>query len=277
MTSPADVAAPVARTARWLMAASGATFLAVGGVFFIAPGAAADNFPWGVTPFEAMTIGGWAIGTGLIAIASARRWDVGRMYPGLLYLWTFCILQLVVVVAFASVLRTDHWLTWPYLLPLVLGLASAVGLPDVLAARATVRGGGGVPGWVTAVTLGVVLLLVLLSVGLLLRSSAVDGRTVFPDALSLFTVRAFSAFFISLLVGVASLFATRDPRTFVALAQMGLYLVVPITVAALLYVGEFDFVARPGGLIYIGVYVLIGAIEAGGIWWYRRRLRRGAI
>ena len=104
-----------------------------------------------------------------------------------------------------------------------------------------------------------------------IHDSAIDGRTVFPDVLTVFTVRAFAAFFLALLVGVASLFLSRWPETWVTLARMGLYLVVPITLAALLNISVFDFAARPGGLIYIGLYVIVGAGEAYGIWWYRKK------
>ena len=41
-------------------------------------------------------------------------------------------------------------------------------------------------------------------------------------------------------------------------AQTGLALIVPITVAALAYIDKFDFAGRPGGLVYIGIYVVVG-------------------
>src|SRR3954451_17707791 len=122
--------------ARGLAASAGAVFVGIGVVFFIWPDASA-NFPWGVTSFVAQTIGGWAIGTGLIALDAARRWNVTSNYAGLLYLWAFSVLQLIVVVLFRDKLKTEHWLTWPYLLALIIGVASAVpGLPLVYAARA---------------------------------------------------------------------------------------------------------------------------------------------
>jgi hypothetical protein len=261
-----------AQISRALLLASGAVFLGFGLVLFALPAMSADNFPWRVSPFVAQTIGGWAIGTGLIALDAAWRWDVSRAYAGLIYVWAFSLLQLLVVVAFRGGLRTDHWLTWLYLLALVLGVASgAAGLPVLLALRDRPRSGPGVPRLVSAFAAALAVLLVLLAVVLLVRDSPIDGRTVFPDVLTVFTVRAFSAFFLSLLVGVASLFLSRDPEAWVTLARMGLYLVVPITLAALLNLGLFDFSARPGGLIYIGLYLLVGAAEASGIWWWQER------
>ena len=117
----------------------------------------------------------------------------------------------------------------------------------------------------------VAVLLALLAVVLGIHDTAIDGRTVFPDVLTVFTVRAFSAFFLALFIGVASLFLSRRPEAWVTLARMGLYLVVPITLAAFLNIGVFDFAARPGGLIYIGLYVIVGIGEVYGIWWYRRK------
>jgi hypothetical protein len=256
--------------ARGLGASSGAVFVGIGVIFFVWPDAAA-NFPWGVSSFVAQTIGGWAIGTGLIALDAAYRWNVTSNYAGLLYLWAFSVLQLIVVVLFRDKLKTDHWLTWPYLLALIIGIASAVpGLPLVWAARTRLADGPGVPIWVKAFAGFVAIVLLLLVAVLGIRDSVIDGRSVFPDVLTVFTVRAFAAFFLALLIGVGSLFLSRRPESWVTLARMGLYLVVPITLAALLNIGLFDFGARPGGLIYIGLYVIVGIGEAFGIWWYRR-------
>lgn len=243
----------------------------VGATFFLLPEYSADNFPWSVTPFEAMTIGGWAIGTGLIALEAGWRWRP-QEYPGLLYLWTFSLLQLLVVVVFLGALKTAHWLTWPYLLALGLGTASAVcGLPGLLATRpwAPPGVGSGIPRWVRGFAFFVVIVLAFLGLILVVHEGPIDGKSVFPDALTPFTVRAFAAFFLSLLVGVASLFLTRDPDTWVSLARMGLYLIVPITLAALVNIGLFDFAAHPGGLVYIGLYLVVGVGAAYGLWWRR--------
>ncbi len=245
--------------ARGLVASAGAVFLGVGLVFFVWPGpvglsfggpGAPANFPWNATPFVAQTIGGWAIGTGLIALDAALRWDVVSNYAGLLYLWAFSLLQMLVVVLFRNALWTDHWLSWPYLLALIIGVASAVpGVPLVFRARAQLTQGPGVPVLVKLFAGFVAVVLALLTLVLGIHDTSIDGRTVFPDILTVFTVRAFSAFFLALFVGVCSIFLSRRPETWVTLARMGLYLVVPITLAAFLNIGVFDFAKRPGGLI----------------------------
>jgi hypothetical protein len=270
--------------ARGLVASAGAVFLGIGLVFFIWPGASGvsfgpgplppDNFPWTATPFVAQTIGGWAIGTGLIGLDAAFRWDVVSNYAGLLFFWAFSLLQLLVVILFRQALRTDHWFTWPYLVALITGVASAVpGLPLVFAARARLAEGPGVPVWVELFAGFLAVVVALLAVVLGIHDSPIEGRTIFPDVLTVFTVRAFSAFFLALLVGVTSLFLSRRPESWVTLARMGLYLVVPITLAAFLNIGKFDFAARPGGLIYLGLYLVVGVAAAYGIWWYRRNRR----
>ena len=80
VTVTAEQAPSATTIARGLVASAGAVFVGIGVVFFVWPDASA-NFPWGVTSFVAQTIGGWAIGTGLIALDAALRWDVTSRTP----------------------------------------------------------------------------------------------------------------------------------------------------------------------------------------------------
>jgi hypothetical protein len=89
-------------------------------------------------------------------------------------------------------------------------------------------------------------------------------------------VRAFSAFFASLVAGAVALLFSRNLAAPVELARVGLYLMVPIVIATLANLGSFDFGARPGGLIYIGAYVATGLIAAVSVWWYHSRVAREA-
>ena len=264
------------RAARWLTALAGALFVGVGLVFFVLPGPSADGFPWRVSPFVAMTIGGWAIGTGLIALDAARRWDLRLTYPALAFVWVFSVLELWVVVAFLGALRTDQPLTWPYLAALVCGTVAA--LPGVVVLwrerGVLTEPGAAVPRWVRFFTLSFIVVVGFLAVSLLLRDANAEGRTLFPETLTLFTVRAFSAFFFATVAAALSLLPSRNVATAVTFAQMGLYLVIPITVAAIAHIGVFDFSARPGGLIYIGLYVFTAVLAIASVIWYRRRGER---
>ena len=273
--------ASISTVTRALLVVAAALFLLFGVASFVLPAWAAANFPWGVSPFIAMTIGGWSIGTALIAADAARVARISWIYPLLVYVWLFALLELIVAVAFLGRLIVAP-LTFPYLGALVAALASAVpGIVDLARSRADRRHGDGtarraIPryAWLGAAVF--VLGVGFLSVVTLLAQQgggATEGRVV-PDRMTLFTVRAFSAFFFALTASVASLVATRDYETFLQLGSGGLYLIVPITLASLLNLGLFDFVGRPGGALYLGAYVVVGALLVVVLWSEGRGSRR---
>lgn len=259
------------RLARALLALAGASFVLTGLVFFVLPDYSAANFPWNVSVFVAMTIGGWALGTGGMALHAAWRWELPVVYPSLVYVWVFCLFELIVVIAFVGALRTDHWLTWPYLFSLLTGLASGVaGLPRLLASRAEVRRPGiDVPRWVLFFLVSFIVIVGVL--GGLTSLIVASGGRVFPEPLTAFTTRAFSAFFLSLVMAAVALGASRDLRAYIYFATTGMFLVVPITVAALLNLDKFDFLNRPGTAVYLGAYALTAAIATYAALWFRRR------
>ena len=81
---------------------------------------------------------------------------------------------------------------------------------------------------------------------------------IFPEVLSLFTLRSFAAFYSSIALAAILLLRERSLGTYLhhSLASYGL--IVAITAAALANLGTFDFAARPGGLIYLGAYLVVG-------------------
>jgi hypothetical protein len=218
-----------------------------------------------------MTIGAWTIGVGAIALDCGWRWNLRRAYAALVLVWLFAILELVVVFLFLGALRTDHWLTWPYLVALGLTAAAGVaGAPVLYAKRAEIRRPGQrSPVWVWFFIVSFIIVVGFLAVSLFLRTANSPSQALFPEPLTLFTVRAFSAFFASLVAGAVALLFSRNLAAPIELARVGLYLVVPIIVASLANLGSFDFSARPGGLIYIGAYVLTAVLAAFSVWWYR--------
>jgi hypothetical protein len=241
----------------WVAAAALAVF---GVLAFGLPEWAASDFPWKVAPSLAMTIGGWALGTAGVAALAARASRLDRILGMNVYLWLFGALQSLVVIAFLDKLQTGHILAWPYLIGLGALLASAaVGITDWVRRRPDLRGPAGmVPRWMpgTAVALGG--FTVLLAVGAFISGPAgqlATGR-FFPEELSGFSMRAFAAFFASVSGGTLSLLLARNARPYLELDKAGLLLVLPITIASLVYLHRFDFVGRPGGLVYLAAYVV---------------------
>lgn len=263
----------VGRIARWLTVAGGVASLLIGAVFFLAAGYSAENFPWNVSPMVAMTIGAWAIGMGAIAIDCGWRWNLARCYAALTLVWTFGVLELLVVLNFLGALRTDHLLTWPYLVAIGLTAAAAVfGVASLYGARGEIRRPGQpIPGWIWFFIVSFIIFVGFLAVGLFLRDAQSAGQSLFPEPLTPFTVRAFSALFASLVAGAVALLFSRDVAAPVELARISLYLIVPIVIATVANLGSFDFAARPGGLVYLGAYIATGLMAAFSVWWYRSR------
>lgn len=265
---------------RWswiFLGLAGVVYTATGLIFFLVPGYAAANFPWNVSQFVAMTIGGWTLGIGLMALHTYRGHSFAAYYPALILVWFFSLLELVVVVLFLGALKVGNWLTYPYLVALVLGTISAgLGLPVLWRMRHELRTASGpvpVPIWLRLVYVVLILLTWGLAAGNVLRGTA-SGGNVFPEPLSGFTTQAFAAFFFSIGLAAVPLLFNRDVRPHIEYARTGLYLIVIITLAALVNIDEFDFTARPGGLLYLGAYILAGIVIAVLIVWDRAQTRR---
>ncbi|MEO5703542.1 MAG: hypothetical protein ABIR64_00955 [Candidatus Limnocylindrales bacterium] len=249
--------------ARSLLVIGAAAFVAIGLPVFLAPGWAVPEFPWAVGPFLAQTIGGWSLGTAAIAIHAVAGGPSRQLYGLVIYLGMFGIGQLAVVVAFASKLQVGHLLTWPYLIglvALVVGAGCAALTwrrgdpePTPTARRAT--------WWIRVIAGAVGAFVLFLAVGTLLARA--DGATargeVLPEQMGLFSIRAFSAFLFALAAAILSLVPSRFVAPYRSLGSSGLYLIVPITLAAALNFSLFD-AGKPGTLVYFWAYVVVGLI-----------------
>ncbi len=91
-----------------------------------------------------------------------------------------------------------------------------------------------------------------------------QGR-FFPEPLSLFSIRAFAAFFASVTAGTLSLLVARNPRPYLELDRAGLILVGLILLASLVYAARFDVSASPASLVYLGAYAVAAMLFA-AIW-----------
>lgn len=249
-------------------------YLVTGIPWFVAPAFSAERFPWTVTPFMAMTIGGWCLGNAWVAWYAARVWTWGLVRPVLTYMWVFGLLEVGVLVWFSDKLRLDTWMTWPYLTALALTIISAgFGFVDWVRLRPSPRTEGPeAPTW-WRIGVGVFVIFVgFLAVIAAVSNGAPDQR-VFPEPMTPFTLRAFGAFYLSLAVGAAWLAVSRTIGPTLTYGTAGLGLVIPTTAAIVPFIGVFAIDQHPLQLVYIGAYLLVMVVTAATVFAHRRALR----
>jgi hypothetical protein len=264
------------RVAIWLLWIGAAAFVAVGVPAFFAPAWAREQFPWAVGPFLTQTIGGWSLGTAAVAIHAALTGLPRRVYGLLIYLGLFGVGQLAVVAGFGDRLQVGHVLTWPYLLGLAALATGAASGALVLGRRRDEGNGRRATWWIRVIALLVGGFVLFLAVGTLLAGP--DGATargeVMPEPMGLFSIRAFSAFLFALAAAILSLVASREVGPYRELGTSGLYLIVPITLAAALNFSLFD-PSKPGTMVYFWAYVIVGLIIV-AVLLYERGRAQGA-
>jgi peptidoglycan/LPS O-acetylase OafA/YrhL len=141
MVVPVQTSLSVA--SRWLTRVIAVAYLLLGLIMFAVPGWSAHHFPWKVSPFVAMTIGSYLLGSAWMAGIIQHTWTFARVYTLLLYLWLFGVLETVVVIIHRDKLAAGTALTVPYLITLGLTVVAAlVGLADWRCRRPSLQGGG---------------------------------------------------------------------------------------------------------------------------------------
>lgn len=249
-------------TSRWLTYGVALAYALLGPALFFWSASLAPVFAWKVTPFMTMTIGGWCLGNAWLAWISARRWEWRLVYTTLIYLWLFGVLQSAVVLAFAAKLQLAHPIAWLYLGSLGLNiLAAAFGVADVVrlhparpATGAAVRPLHRAAVWAFVLFVGF-----LGAYGLAAPAGAAGTNGgIFPEAMSMFTLRSFAAFYLALAVAAVPLLAERSLPVLLHHSFASYGLIVAITAAAVCYLPLFDFTLRPGGLLYFGAYLVVG-------------------
>lgn len=229
---------------------------------YIFPEQLAPVFAWKVTPFMTMTIGGWCIGNGWAAFITARRWKWSLVYTALLYLWAFGVSELIVLVLFRAKLQLGHPIAWLYLVTLAVNVIAAVlGIADWIRLHPSTEGYGEK---LTSFQRGLAVVFVLF-VGFLgvYGSTAQIGAPgtnggIFPEAMSPFTLRSFGVFYLSIALAAIPFMLGRSINTALHHGFASIALIFFITLAAFVYIRLFDFSQRPGGLLYIGVYLIVG-------------------
>jgi hypothetical protein len=252
----------LSNTSRWLTYLLAILYTVLGGLLFLFSESLAPVFAWKVTPFMAATMGGWCLGNAWLAFFSARRWDWKLVYMAVVYLWIFGLAELAVLVAFRDKLVLQHPIAWLYFITIcVNALAALVGVYDWLRLRpARISFGLQARTYHYVLISGFVLIVAVLAVYGLYAQIGDFGTNggVFPEVMSLFTLRAFAAFYLSLCGSAALGLRERNLSTLLNYGFSSYMLVIAITAAIFVYFNLFDFADHPGQLIYVGAYFLVG-------------------
>ncbi len=231
----------------WLYALA-AGYGVMGAILFLAPAWASWHFAWRVSPFVAMTIGGWCIGTAWACFAVTRRANWPAMLCSILYLDLFGLLESAVLVAFRERLLVANPLTWLYCAVLAGTCLFAVAALVEALRRRPVLVAVGPPLGATAVGLAIGFILLVGFLGYY-GLTAVQGMRglnagIFPEVLSPFNLRAFGAFYLALALAVVPLLFARGIGNLVSHGHAMYALLVFITLAAFVFIDRFDFAGR---------------------------------
>ena len=118
---------------------------------------------------------------------------------------------------------------------------------------------------------GFVALVFFLAVVAFVAPTRATNGVVFPEAFSLFSLRAFGVFYLSLGVAMLILVGDRSADAFLLYMRAGLVLVSLILVATAAYAGSFDLSAHPFQIVYPVAYVVALVGAGGSLWWERQR------
>jgi hypothetical protein len=245
----------------WLLAAD---YAVLGLCLFLAPDRSSAAFAWKISPLVAMTVGAWCLGNAFAAgvVAKRRQWKL--VATTILYLAAFGIAQAAVVWNFRALLQLDgRPLSWLYLAALgisgLLTIAAAIDLARSPARRVAAAQIGGFSILLTLVFIGIVGYL-----GYYGLTVPPGGRglhaTIFPEVLSMFSVRSFGAFYLSLALAATPLPLIRRRAMFQTHAFALYGLLILITAAAANFPDAWHFSSEPHQLLYPGLYLLVGVV-----------------
>ena len=81
---------------------------------------------------------------------------------------------------------------------------------------------------------------------------------IFPEVMSLFTLRSFGVFYFSLALSIVPYFWYNSRNAILHHSAAAFALILFITIAAFVYLPLFNFTERPGGSLYFIVYLAVG-------------------
>ncbi len=263
--NPDPTLSPVPRR---LMYVTTTAFGLIGLMLFIAPTWSATNFSWKISPLVAMTMGGWYIGTAVMAglVAYYRRWNV--IFSSMLYVGVFSVTEAMVLVVHFAKLKLNAPLAWPYIGMLGFAiLTSLFLLLDWLRQRPTLANDDKpAASWVRSISVSFVVFVFFLSAVAFSGYWVGLNGVIFPEPLSLFTLQSFGAFYFSLACSVLPLLRVRNSGAVTVHVWGGLALIFFITAAALVYLPSFNFAEHPFQSIYLGIYLLVLVLTVFYLW-----------
>ena len=256
--APATLSAPL----RTLLLFTAAIFATFGAVLFVAPTWATIRFPFEGSPFAVMTTGSWFLGGAFLAWRAVRdeRWSV--VYPGIIYVAALAILETGVFIAHLGDAESSV-VTWSYVAVLAVGLVTAVaaGVEGVrVRAERTEPVGRPVAIWARVLT--ALFLAFDLRIAIPLLLGITRGGRIWPGELPLPVARAFGAFYLAIALAVLPLLVARRTGPILWLMPGAIFGAVVITTPALVYLELFDFDHEPGGLVYIGTYIVVFVVAS---------------
>jgi hypothetical protein len=254
----------LSNTSRLLTYLNALLYAILGTFLFILPEQLAPAFAWKVTAFMTMTIGGWCLGNAWLAWFAARRWKWSLVYTSLIYLWMFGIGEMLVLYLFRDKLKLEHPIAWLYFITLLVNVITAlIGIFELLRNRPVPDSTNSISTTTSFQYTALILFIIFVGFLGLYGSTAQLGAPgtnggIFPEVMSLFTLRSFGVFYFCIAMAVVPFLKDRSLNSILhhSIASYGLILF--ITAAAFVYIGIFDFAARPGGLLYLGAYLIVG-------------------
>lgn len=248
---------------RYLTYALSAMYAVIGAFLFFQPEQQAPIFAWSVTGFMTMTIGGWCLGNSFLGFFAARNWQWKSVYPAMAYLWSFGILESLVVLSFRDKLNLGYPVAGAYVAAISLNALSAIfGIADWLRVRPANEASAPMTTWMRALAATMVLFVGFLSLYSLSAQKgmlATNGEIV-PEALTVLTMRSVGSFFLALTIGMLPLLFEKNRAPFLGYSFLTLGLTVVITLAAFAYFPQFNFSEHPLGLAYFAVLLVsVGA------------------
>ncbi|HMV28912.1 MAG TPA: hypothetical protein PKJ84_10485 [Anaerolineales bacterium] len=252
------------KTSRVLTYLLAALYAVIGGVLFFRPEQQAPIFAWNVTGFMTMTIGAWCLGNAWLAFFTARRWNWQLVYPALSYLWSFGLLEGMIVVSFREKLNLDYPVAWFYVSVISLNaIAAAFGIVDWLRVRPAGSPSEPMTGLMRGVATAFVLFVGFLGVyGLSVQAGApATTGEIFPEAMTTLTLRSFGAFFLALTIGMLPLLFEKNRAPFLNYSFLAFGLIIIITIAAFAYFPLFNFGEHPFGSLYFLAYFVAAGVS----------------